>query len=103
MATPGAVRTTGGETAADMSPRYGRPAAATSGAGRVFASCAGTAASSPVLRGEDALRADEPGLVGDDDGLDAVAEPELAQDARDVRLDRRLAEDEALGELRVRQ
>src|SRR5213592_2170862 len=44
-------------------------------------------------------RRSEPRLVGDHDRLDAVAQPELAQDARDVRLDRRLAEEQAPGPL----
>src|SRR6266508_6363827 len=48
-------------------------------------------------------RRSEPGLVGGDDRLDAVAQPELAQDARHVRLDRRLAEKQALGQLGVRE
>src|SRR4030095_12805860 len=43
----------------------------------------------------------QPGLVGQDDGLNAVAEVQLAEDARDVALDRRLAEEQALGELGV--
>ena len=30
---------------------------------------------------------DEPALVGEDDGLDAVAKDELGEDVRDVRLD----------------
>ena len=34
---------------------------------------------------------DQPGLVGEDDGLDPVAQVELGQQARHVRLDRRLA------------
>ena len=37
------------------------------------------------------LGADEPGLVGEDDRLDAVAQAELGEQPRDVRLDRRLA------------
>src|SRR4029453_9201131 len=43
----------------------------------------------------------QPGLVGQDDGLNAVAEVQLAEDARDVALDRRLAEEQALRELGV--
>ena len=38
------------------------------------------------------MRADEARVVGGDDGLDAVAQAELAQDRRDVRLHRRLGE-----------
>src|SRR4051794_5634050 len=43
----------------------------------------------------------EPALVGQDDGLDAVAQAELEQQARHVRLDRALADDELARELRV--
>ena len=46
-------------------------------------------------------RDDEPGLVGEHDGLDAVAQPELAQHVGDVGLDRRVAEDERRGDLGV--
>src|SRR3954463_3029153 len=45
---------------------------------------------------------DQSGLVGDDDGLDAVAQAELLEDPRDVRLDRRLAEEELPRDLGVR-
>src|SRR5690348_16533225 len=44
---------------------------------------------------------DEAALVGKDDSLDAVAESELHQDARDVRLDGCLADDEAGRDLGV--
>src|SRR5213078_1911857 len=37
---------------------------------------------------------DRAGFVGVDDGVDAVADVELAQDVRDVRLDGALADDE---------
>src|SRR4051812_17301829 len=46
---------------------------------------------------------DEAGLVGVDHGLDAVAQPELAEQVRDVRLDRGLREDERGGDLCVGQ
>ena len=45
--------------------------------------------------------ADEPGLVGEDHGLGAVAQPELEEDAADVGLDRRLAHDQRGGDLGV--
>src|SRR5829696_3441459 len=45
---------------------------------------------------------DQSGFVGDDDGLYAVAQAELLEDPRDVRLDGRLAEEELLGDLGVR-
>ena len=41
---------------------------------------------------------DEAALVGEHDGLDAAAHVELAQQARDVRLHRRLAEAELVGQ-----
>jgi hypothetical protein len=47
--------------------------------------------------------ADQPCLVGDDDGLDAVAESELGEDAGDVGLDGRLGQVEAGGEFGVAQ
>ena len=43
------------------------------------------------------------GLVGEHDGLHAVAQPELHQHARDVRLHRRLAHDQLGRDLRVRE
>src|SRR5215211_8234880 len=43
----------------------------------------------------------EAGLVGEDDGLDAVAEAEFLQEARDMCLDGRVADDELLGDLGV--
>jgi hypothetical protein len=46
---------------------------------------------------------DDAVLVGEDDGLDAVAEVELRQDAADVALDGRLGHDEPLGDLAVRE
>src|SRR6266480_3353830 len=46
---------------------------------------------------------DEARLVGEDDGLDAIAEPELPEDVRDMRLHGRLADEELLGDLRVRE
>ena len=46
---------------------------------------------------------DEAGLVGVDHRLHAVAEVELLEDAGDVRLRRRLGDDELLADLRVRQ
>ena len=39
---------------------------------------------------------EEPGLVGEHDRLDAVAEVELLEDVRDVRLDGRVADEELL-------
>jgi hypothetical protein len=36
---------------------------------------------------------DEPGLVGEDDGVDAVSQVELGEDVRDVGLDGPLADD----------
>jgi hypothetical protein len=42
-----------------------------------------------------------PELVGDDDGLRPVAQPQLAQHAADVRLDRFLGDDEMFCYLRV--
>jgi hypothetical protein len=44
---------------------------------------------------------EEPGLVCEDDRLDAVAEAELLQDVRDVCLDGRLADVEPLPDLCV--
>ena len=44
----------------------------------------------------------EPALVGEDDGLDAVAKAELGEDVRDVRLDGRLADEELLTDLGIR-
>src|SRR5436190_5371805 len=46
---------------------------------------------------------EESSLVGEDDGLDAVAELELLEDVRDVRLDGGVADVELLGDLAVRQ
>jgi phosphatidylinositol alpha 1,6-mannosyltransferase len=48
-------------------------------------------------------RRDEVGLVGDHDGLDAVAEAEFGQDARDVGLHRRFGQEQAAGDLDVAQ
>jgi len=45
---------------------------------------------------------DQAALVGVDHCLDAVAEAELLQDVGDVRLRRRLADDELLADLGVR-
>ena len=42
-------------------------------------------------------------LVGEDDGLDPVAQVQLGQGVGDVRLDRGLAEEEFLGDLAVGQ
>src|SRR3954468_6367430 len=42
-------------------------------------------------------------LVGVDDGVDAVADTQLHQDPADVRLDRRLGDDEGVGDLGVGQ
>jgi MFS family permease len=44
---------------------------------------------------------DESGFVGDNDGLGAVAQPELVEDSADVRLDRFLGDDEVAGDLGV--
>src|SRR6185437_13722098 len=41
------------------------------------------------------------GLVGEDDGLDAVAQAELGEQVTDVGLDGRLADEEVLGDLQV--
>jgi hypothetical protein len=46
---------------------------------------------------------DESGLVGGDDGLDAVSEVELHQDPGDVRLDGRVADEELACDLGVRE
>ena len=46
---------------------------------------------------------DESGFVGGDDGLGAVAEPELVEDVADVGLDGFLGDDEAVGDLGVGQ
>src|SRR3954463_2900448 len=43
----------------------------------------------------------EPAAVGEDDGLNAVAQAQLGEDVVDVGLDRGVAEDEALGDLGV--
>ena len=48
-------------------------------------------------------RPDDPGLVGEHDGLDAVAEVELVENVRDVGLRRVLADEELGGDLGVRQ
>jgi hypothetical protein len=50
-----------------------------------------------------ASRFDEAGLVREDDGLDAVAQVELAEDARHVRFHGRRADDELGRDLRVRE
>ena len=44
-----------------------------------------------------------PGLVGEHDGLDAVAQVELLEDVGDVGLDRRVADEQPLGDLGVRE
>jgi hypothetical protein len=44
---------------------------------------------------------DESGFVGEDDGLDAVAEIELLEDVRDVRLHCRFTQVESAGDFRV--
>ena len=46
-------------------------------------------------------RGDEAGFVGEHDGVDPVAQVELAQDALDVRFDGGLAEDQLAGDLWV--
>jgi hypothetical protein len=46
-------------------------------------------------------RGDEPGFIGGDDGLGAVAEPELVEDVAHVCLDRFLGDDEPAGNLGV--
>ena len=59
----------------------------------------------PAGRPEDAASVvawfDEPGLVGADHDLDAVAQAELVQDAGDVALDCRLGDDQLRRDLRV--
>ena len=45
------------------------------------------------------MRPDQAGVVGEDDRLDPVAEVELAQDRRDVGLDRGLGDHQRLGDL----
>ena len=49
------------------------------------------------------LRLEDPGLVREHDRLDAVAEVELLEDVRDVRLDGVLADVELLTDLCVRE
>jgi hypothetical protein len=71
-------------------------------ASRVVASIADLSTSS-AERSDRERRRDEPGLVGEDDGLHAVAQLELAEQAPDVGLDRVLAEHELGGDLGVRQ
>src|SRR5207248_8697783 len=44
---------------------------------------------------------DDPGFVGEDDGLYAVAQAELGEHSPDVRLDGGVGHDELLGDLRV--
>jgi hypothetical protein len=56
-----------------------------------------------LLGGPARADADQPRLVGDDDGLDAVTEAELGEDAGDVCLDGRLRQMEAGGEFGVAQ
>jgi hypothetical protein len=53
--------------------------------------------------GSSSAGSDEPGFVGKDDDLDAVAEVELREDVGDVALDCRLAEVQLSRDLRVRQ
>ena len=48
-----------------------------------------------------AARLDEAGLVGEDDGLGAVVEVELGEDACDVGFDGGFADDEFAGDLGV--
>src|SRR5215207_3584941 len=55
----------------------------------------------PTARGLRSGAVREPGLVGEHDGLDAVAQAELGQQPRDVRLDRRFLDGEQLGDLGV--
>src|SRR5215510_9425124 len=45
----------------------------------------------------------QPGLVGEDHGLDAVAEVELSQDPFQVGLDRRLLDEQVGGDLGIGQ
>jgi hypothetical protein len=45
---------------------------------------------------------EDPGLVGEHDGLDAVAKIQLLEDVRDVRLDGGLADEELFSDLGVR-
>jgi len=45
--------------------------------------------------------AHEPGLVGEHDGLDAVAQAELGEQAPDLGLDRRVADDELRRDLAI--
>ena len=54
-------------------------------------------------RDRSASRLGEPVLVGVDDRVDAVAHVQLRQDPAHVGLDRRLGDDEGLGDLGVRQ
>src|SRR5688572_456005 len=49
------------------------------------------------------FRGREAALIGENHGLDAVAEAELSEDPLDVRLDRRLLDDQRGGDLSVRQ
>ena len=46
-------------------------------------------------------RFNEAGFVGEDDGLGAVVEVELGEDARDVGLDGGVADDELAGDVGV--
>ena len=56
----------------------------------------------PPHRDESAAGGDQAGLVGEDDGLDAVAQAQFREDAGDVGLHRRLAEEQRGGDLGVR-
>src|ERR1700690_3309324 len=53
--------------------------------------------------GRRGLRRRDSGLVGEYDGLDAVAQVQLREDVRDVGLDGRRGDDERIGDLRVRE
>jgi hypothetical protein len=59
-----------------------------------------------IAVGEDFARSrwfGQPGLIGEDHGLDAITQPELAEDAADVSLDRRFRQTERGGNLVITQ
>ena len=98
-----ALGETGGLDRECWSPCRDGNACRRSGASMVSPRARGRSPAGALVPTERRAGPHEPGLVGEHDGLDAVAQAELAQHARDVRLDGRLAQEQPLGQLRVRQ
>src|SRR4029450_10453244 len=91
-----------------LQPRLGRGRSLVVGRATHLRSCSWRVFSSPTSSGGMMVSnriagTHEPGLVGQDDRLHAVAELQLAEDARDVTLDGRFAQKQPVGKLGVRK